>query len=247
MSRLDEIRRRLTNDQSAQPTREEVDYLLLLLWQPDPRTWEPQHVETLCACRTFDVGPMRAYLDGCDFLHTTVRCPDEKFIATTLTAGGERCAGQLGVETAFPLSETLRLSVEWLKHLHDSHECDCTGWEQRSFLIEAAQRYQQEIASKCVFPAPEAEDEPLCNELKALACEWEEWAKKCQRDSATADDYVKNRLTAVADTLWSCAGRVRALAPAPAAVPPTEGQNYGQRWGNPSTDEESEAIDDDDD
>jgi hypothetical protein len=31
MSRIDEIRKRLTEDQSALPTREEVDYLLSLL------------------------------------------------------------------------------------------------------------------------------------------------------------------------------------------------------------------------
>jgi len=53
----------------------------------------------------------------------------------------------LGVDTNLPLSETLRLSVEWLQHLHDDHDCDCHGWEQRSFLIEAAQRYRGEIAS----------------------------------------------------------------------------------------------------
>lgn len=52
---------------------------------------------------------------------------------------------ELGADTNFPLSETLMLSVEWLQHLHDSHECDCHGWEQRSFLIKAAQRYREEI------------------------------------------------------------------------------------------------------
>jgi hypothetical protein len=58
-------------------------------WQPDPHTWEPQHVETLCACRTFDVGLARAYLDGCEFLHTTVQCPSEKFSAATPRTTGE--------------------------------------------------------------------------------------------------------------------------------------------------------------
>jgi hypothetical protein len=56
-------------------------------------------------------------------------------------------ARDLGVDTNFPLSETLRLMVEWLQHLHESHNCDCHGWEQRSFLIEAAERYQREIAT----------------------------------------------------------------------------------------------------
>jgi len=70
--------------------------------------------------------------------------------ATASTQTSARC-GDLGMDTAFPLSETLRLLVEWAQHLHVSHECDCTGWEQRSFLIEAAQRYCNEI--KCVFPA----------------------------------------------------------------------------------------------
>lgn len=42
-------------------------------------------------------------------------------------------AVERGADTNFPLSETLRLLVEWAQHLHDSHECDCDGWEQRSF------------------------------------------------------------------------------------------------------------------
>jgi hypothetical protein len=56
-------------------------------------------------------------------------------------------ARDLGLDTNFPLSETLRLMVEWMQHLHESHNCDCHGWEQRSFLIEAAERYQREIAT----------------------------------------------------------------------------------------------------
>jgi hypothetical protein len=55
-------------------------------------------------------------------------------------------ARDLGLDTNFPLSETLRLMVEWMQHLHESHNCDCHGWEQRSFLIVAAQRYQSTIA-----------------------------------------------------------------------------------------------------
>lgn len=59
-------------------------------------------------------------------------------------------------DTNFPLSDTLKLLVEWAQHLHDSHNCDCHGWEQRSFLIEAAQRYQNEIAQAA--PAAQQED-----------------------------------------------------------------------------------------
>lgn len=55
-------------------------------------------------------------------------------------------AQQLGADTNWPLSDVLTGLVEWAKHLHDDHECDCIGWERRSFLIDAATRYASEIA-----------------------------------------------------------------------------------------------------
>lgn len=46
-----------------------------------------------------------------------------------------------GTDTNWPLCDVLTQLVEWAKHLHDDHDCDCHGWEARSFLIEAANRY----------------------------------------------------------------------------------------------------------
>ena len=73
-------------------------------------------------------------------------CKDcgKKFPCVFPTTGARR---NVGLDTNFPLSETLRLAVEWLRHLHDDHNCDCTGWEQRSFVVEAAERYQRDIAA----------------------------------------------------------------------------------------------------
>lgn len=67
------------------------------------------------------------------------------FDARAAVGGPRGDARELGADTNFPLSETLRLLVQWAQHLHVSHECDCDGWEQRSFLIEAAQRYRHQI------------------------------------------------------------------------------------------------------
>lgn len=40
--------------------------------------------ETPCACRTFALDPItRAYLDGCDFVHTVIACPETKLNAAT--------------------------------------------------------------------------------------------------------------------------------------------------------------------
>lgn len=50
-----------------------------------------------------------------------------------------------GNDTAFPLSQVLLLMAVWLEHLHVAHECDCDGWEQRSFLVEAANKFRAEI------------------------------------------------------------------------------------------------------
>lgn len=54
---------------------------------------------------------------------------------------------QRGADTNWPLSDVLTKAVEWLRHLNDHHNCDCHGWEERSFIIEAAERYANEIAA----------------------------------------------------------------------------------------------------
>jgi hypothetical protein len=84
------------------------------------------------------IGPTK----GTDILVTWAYDP-----ATGATTEHEEAVRDHGTDTNFPLSETLKHLVAWMRHLHDSHECDCHGWEQRSFLVEAAERYQREIAT----------------------------------------------------------------------------------------------------
>jgi hypothetical protein len=50
-----------------------------------------------------------------------------------------------GGDTDWPLSEVLRHLVEWAQHLHVSHECDCHGWEARTFAVDAAAAYIKQI------------------------------------------------------------------------------------------------------
>jgi len=142
-----------------------IDYLLSQLkdggakneiWhKPDEEM--PAHVELIAVhgdWLTFSIGDKRELeivnrLNAWTTRKELVQSARDQ-IATAPTETSARC-GELGVDTAFPLSETLRLLVEWAQHLHVSHECDCNGWEQRWFLVEAAQRYRDEI--KCIFPA----------------------------------------------------------------------------------------------
>lgn len=44
----------------------------------------------------------------------------------------------------WPLHDVLFQMAKWLKHLNDTHDCDCHGWEARSFLISAALQYQDQ-------------------------------------------------------------------------------------------------------
>lgn len=53
----------------------------------------------------------------------------------------------LGANTNWPLCDVLTQLAEWAKHLHDDHDCDCHGWEARSFLIEAATNYAAATAA----------------------------------------------------------------------------------------------------
>lgn len=62
-------------------------------------------------------------------------------------------AEQQGVDTNWPLSDTLMRLVFWAQHLHDDHNCDCHGWEERSFIIAAAETYAAQIATS---PSPDS-------------------------------------------------------------------------------------------
>ena len=59
----------------------------------------------------------------------------------------------------WPLHDVLFQMAKWLKHLNDTHDCDCHGWETRSFLISAALMYQDQVlnASASVSPRQYAE------------------------------------------------------------------------------------------
>jgi hypothetical protein len=92
---LDDVRNRASNTELPEKIASEImDHFLMVEIDELPRKREivdiisrhlvssagaPKVNEILCACRTFNVGPARAYLDCCDFLHTTVACPTTKY------------------------------------------------------------------------------------------------------------------------------------------------------------------------
>jgi len=43
----------------------------------------------------------------------------------------------------WPPGDVLRQLAAWAAHLNDTHDCDCQGWEARSFLIDAALIYAE--------------------------------------------------------------------------------------------------------
>jgi len=59
----------------------------------------------------------------------------------------------------WPLSDVLFQMAQWLNHLHNTHDCDCHGWEVRSFLLNAALQYQDRAlnASGATSPRQYAE------------------------------------------------------------------------------------------
>lgn len=44
----------------------------------------------------------------------------------------------------WPLPDVLRQLATWAEHLHSDHDCDCHGWEARSFLVPAAGIYAEQ-------------------------------------------------------------------------------------------------------
>jgi hypothetical protein len=153
-------------------------------WQPDPRTWEAQHVEILCACRTFDVGPARAYLDGCEFLHTTMRCPPKKFTATAPTETSAHECRPCGYHAAvccqcrrlLPSTTPTETSARCGKCGHNNFRPDL------GYCI--ATGATKDCGCKCVFPAP---TEPAGERWPT-----EEEAEEILREHGTSEKEVIN-------------------------------------------------------
>lgn len=71
---------------------------------------------------------------------------DKSTVPTVPTATESIAYPEVSLDT-WPLYDVLHKLIEWAEHLGDTHNCDCHGYEERSFIIPAARLHAAASAS----------------------------------------------------------------------------------------------------
>lgn len=125
----------------------------------------------------------------------------------------------LGLDTNWPLQDVLTQSADWLKHLGDTHNCDCHGWEAQSFLIEAATNY---ATASTVAPLDTAAI-PLLGYERVITIEWDKHnARRHELTEAKRSRLLSEAEISELRELQWLAGIKRELQTGPNVVAPVE-------------------------